>query len=76
MKRLFMKMNLKSSTDAVHKEPDIKVKEEKEKKKVPIILTSVLSIIIILIILLLTLLPSLLTPKDIEVPDVSGMSFG
>ena len=58
----------------MHKEPDIKEKKKKKRKKVPIILTSVLSIII-LIILLLTLLPSLLTPKDIEVPDVSGMSL-
>ena len=64
---------LKKHTDVVDKEPDIKEKKKKKSKKVPIILTTVTSII--LIILLLTLLPSLLTPKDIEVPDVTGMSL-
>ena len=57
----------KTALMSVHKEPDIQGKK-KRKKEVPIILTSVLSIVIILIILLLTLLPSLLTPKDIEIP--------
>ena len=65
--------DFKKQPDSVHKEPDFQVK--KKRKKGPIILTFVLSIVIILIILLLTLLPSLLTPKDIEVPDVSGMSL-
>jgi eukaryotic-like serine/threonine-protein kinase len=64
---------LKKHTDVVDNEPDIKEKKKKKSKKVPIILTTVTSII--LIILLLTLLPSLLTPKDIEVPDVTGMSL-
>jgi eukaryotic-like serine/threonine-protein kinase len=63
--------DFKKQPDFVHQEPVIK--EKKKSKKVPIILTTVTSII--LIILLLTLLPSLLTPKDIEVPDVSGMSL-
>lgn len=50
-------------------------KEKKKSKKVPIILFSVLSALIVLAILTFTLLPALLSPKDIEVPDVSGMTL-
>jgi eukaryotic-like serine/threonine-protein kinase len=64
---------LKKPAEFVEKEPDIQ--EKKKGKKGPIIFTFISMIIIILIILMFTLLPSLLTPKDIEVPDVSGMSL-
>ena len=53
-----------------------KGKDGKEKKnKLPIILVSVLSILIILGVLTITIFPSLFSPKDLEVPDVSGMDL-
>ena len=66
---------LKKHPDVVDKEPDIQEKKKKKSKKGTDYFNYCLKYLIILIILLLTLLPSLLTPKDIEVPDVSGMSL-
>lgn len=50
-------------------------KGKKKRRKLPLILISILSVLLLLIVLTFTLLPALLTPKDIEVPDVSGMSL-
>lgn len=47
-------------------------KEKKKRKKWPIILVSVFISLIILIILTITVLPDLVSPKDISVPDVTG----
>ncbi|GLB59402.1 Stk1 family PASTA domain-containing Ser/Thr kinase [Cytobacillus sp. NCCP-133] len=47
-------------------------KKEKKKKKWPIILVSVFLTLIALAVLTITVLPDLLEPKDVEVPDVSG----
>lgn len=49
-----------------------KKKDKKNKKKWPIILVSVFLALITIAILAVTVLPDLLSPKDIEVPDVSG----
>lgn len=47
----------------------------KKSKKTPILIISIVSILLILTILMVTVIPDLLTPKDIEVPDVSGLSL-
>lgn len=47
-------------------------KEKKKGKKWPIILVSVFISLIMLIILTITVLPDLVSPKEIPVPDVSG----
>ena len=46
-----------------------------KRKKLPIILVSIFATLIILGILAFTFLPTLLSPKDIVVPDVSGMEL-
>lgn len=48
-------------------------KEKKKRKKWPIILVSVFVILIILGISAVTILPDILAPDEVEVPDVSGM---
>ncbi|ULT58542.1 Stk1 family PASTA domain-containing Ser/Thr kinase [Neobacillus drentensis] len=48
---------------------------EKKRKKWPIILISTFLVLAILAILTFTLLPSLLVPKDVKVPDLSGMTL-
>lgn len=50
-------------------------KEKKKRKKWPIILISTFVILALLGILTVTVLPSMLAPKDIKIPDVSGKSF-
>ncbi|WP_113882145.1 MULTISPECIES: Stk1 family PASTA domain-containing Ser/Thr kinase [Cytobacillus] len=52
--------------------PDKKKKEKKKKKKWPIILVSVFLFLAVLGILAITVLPDLIEPKDVQVPDVSG----
>ncbi|KON90401.1 serine/threonine protein kinase [Sporosarcina globispora] len=52
--------------------PENKKKEKKKKKKWPIILVSVFMFLIVLGVLVITVLPDLLGPKDVQVPDVSG----
>lgn len=47
-------------------------KKKKKKKKWPIILVSVFLFLAVLSILAITVLPDLITPKDVQVPDVSG----
>lgn len=50
--------------------------DRKEKrKKGPIILVSIFTTLLILLILGITVLPDLLGPKEIEVPDVSGFEL-
>lgn len=46
-------------------------KTQKKRKKWPTILISTFAILIILMILAVTILPDLLVPKDIQVPDVT-----
>ncbi len=52
-----------------------KVENKGKRKKLPIVLVSILSTLIILGILAFTVLPPLFSPKEIEVPDVSGMKL-
>jgi eukaryotic-like serine/threonine-protein kinase len=47
-------------------------KKKKKKKKWPIILVSVFLFLAVLGILAITVLPDLMEPKDVQVPDVSG----
>lgn len=49
-----------------------KDKGKKKRKKWPVILVSVFALLAILSILTVTVLPNLFSPKDVEVPDVSG----
>lgn len=50
-------------------------KTQKKRKKWPAILISTFAILIILMILAVTVLPDLLVPKDIEVPDVTDYTL-
>ncbi len=68
------KVNSSSLSPKEKKEKD-KVENKGKKNKLPLILISTFSILIILAILTFTVLPTLLSPKDIEVPDVSGMEL-
>ncbi len=47
-------------------------KEKKKRKKWPVVLVSIFFSLIILIILAITVLPNLLSPKEVAVPDVTG----
>ncbi|SHR17077.1 Probable serine/threonine-protein kinase PknB [Mycobacteroides abscessus subsp. abscessus] len=47
-------------------------KKNKKKRKWPIVLVSIFLILVILAVLTVTVLPKLLGPKDVLVPDVSG----
>ena len=68
------KVNSSSLSPKEKKEKD-KVESKGKRNKLPLILVSIFSILIILGILTFTVLPTLLSPKDIEVPDVSGMEL-
>ncbi|UAC49349.1 Stk1 family PASTA domain-containing Ser/Thr kinase [Bacillus aquiflavi] len=48
-------------------------KQKKHRKKWPIILTSTFVVLIVLAILTVTVLPKMLKPKDIEVPNVAKL---
>jgi eukaryotic-like serine/threonine-protein kinase len=52
-----------------------KDKQPKKRKKWPIVLVSIFSFLVILGILTVTVLPDLLEPNDVEVPDVSEMDL-
>ncbi|MBX9972353.1 Stk1 family PASTA domain-containing Ser/Thr kinase [Cytobacillus firmus] len=54
------------------KKKEKKKKKKKKKKKWPIILVSVFLFLAVLGILAITVLPDLMEPKDVQVPDVSG----
>ncbi len=49
--------------------------DKKKRKKWPIILLSTFAAIVIIGILIVFLLPNLMSPKDVTIPDVSGMKF-
>ncbi|PWW27421.1 serine/threonine-protein kinase [Cytobacillus oceanisediminis] len=59
----------KADTQPVAKQ---KPEKKKKKKKWPIILVSMFLTLIVLGVLAVTVLPDLLEPKDVQVPDVSG----
>ncbi|MBB6443791.1 Stk1 family PASTA domain-containing Ser/Thr kinase [Bacillus benzoevorans] len=50
-------------------------KDGKKRRKLPAILVSVLAGLIILGVLTVTVFPAFFEPKDVEVPDVSGMAL-
>ncbi|WP_075980972.1 Stk1 family PASTA domain-containing Ser/Thr kinase [Bacillus massilinigeriensis] len=50
-------------------------KGKKKRKKWPVILVSVFLFLVILGILAITVLPDLVSPNDVEVPDVSGLEL-
>ncbi len=50
-------------------------KAKKKRKKWPIVLVSIFAILALIGILTVTVLPSMLTPKDVKIPDVSGKNF-
>jgi eukaryotic-like serine/threonine-protein kinase len=50
-------------------------KEQKKRKKWPIILISTFILLALLGLFTVTLLPELIAPKDITIPDVSGMEL-
>lgn len=52
-----------------------KVKEQKKRKKWPIILISTFLVLALLGLFTVTVLPDLLAPEDITIPDVSGMEI-
>jgi len=56
----------------VHQAKNEEKAKKKKKKKWPIVLVSVFLTLVILAILAVTVLPSLLAPKEVIVPDVAG----
>ncbi|NWQ43869.1 Stk1 family PASTA domain-containing Ser/Thr kinase [Bacillus sp. EB106-08-02-XG196] len=54
---------------------DSKGKEKKKRKKWPIILISTFLLLVLLGIFTITVLPDLLSPKDVSIPDISGMEL-
>ncbi|MFE8699028.1 Stk1 family PASTA domain-containing Ser/Thr kinase [Cytobacillus sp. FJAT-54145] len=50
-------------------------KNKKKRKKWPVALVSVFFLLVILSILTVTVLPGILSPKDVEVPDVTGLEL-
>ena len=69
------KVNSNSSLPKEAEKEKSKYENKGKRKKLPIILVSILSTLIILGILTFTVLPDLFSPKDLEVPDVSGMEL-
>ncbi|MGJ7922442.1 Stk1 family PASTA domain-containing Ser/Thr kinase [Neobacillus sp. LXY-4] len=54
---------------------DKKEPKKKKRKKWPIVLVSIFAFLVLFGIFAVTVLPDLLEPKDVEVPDVSGMEL-
>ncbi|MEH7110878.1 Stk1 family PASTA domain-containing Ser/Thr kinase [Neobacillus niacini] len=52
-----------------------KGKKQKKRKKWPIILISTFLLLVLLGIFTITVLPDLLSPKDVSIPDISGMEL-
>ncbi len=50
-------------------------KKKKKRKKWPIVLVLTFAFLALLGVLTVTVLPSMLTPKDVKIPDVSGKNF-
>jgi eukaryotic-like serine/threonine-protein kinase len=53
----------------------VKGKEQKKRKKWPIILISTFLVLSLLGLFTITVLPDLLSPKDVTIPDVSGLEL-
>ncbi len=53
----------------------VKGKEQKKRKKWPIILISTFLVLSLLGLFTITVLPDLLSPKDVTIPDVSGLDL-
>lgn len=49
--------------------------DKKKRKKWPVILISTFILLVCLAIFSITVLPGLLAPKDVKIPDVSGMKY-
>lgn len=64
-----------SNASAVIAADDKKEKKKNKKRKWPVILVSVFVVLIILGISAVTILPDLLAPKEIEVPDMKGLEM-
>lgn len=64
----------KLTSDNQKKEPKKNI-PKKKRKKWPTVLVSLFAFLVLLGILTVTVLPDLLAPKDIEVPDVSEMEL-
>ncbi|WP_045515312.1 Stk1 family PASTA domain-containing Ser/Thr kinase [Neobacillus niacini] len=62
-------------SDNVKKDAVKKVKDKKKRKKWPIILFSTFLLLLLLGIFTITVLPDLLSPKDVSIPDISGMEL-
>jgi eukaryotic-like serine/threonine-protein kinase len=62
-------------SDNVKKDTVKKAKDNKKRKKWPIILISTFLLLLLLGIFTITVLPDLLSPKDVRIPDISGMEL-
>ncbi|GIN61483.1 serine/threonine-protein kinase PrkC [Robertmurraya siralis] len=65
----------KEQDEPAEKKTKKKDKQKKKRKKWPVILVSVFVVLIILFISAVTILPDLLAPDEIEVPDVATMEL-
>ncbi|MFS0778689.1 Stk1 family PASTA domain-containing Ser/Thr kinase [Neobacillus sp. 3P2-tot-E-2] len=63
------------NSDNVKKDTVKKAKDNKKRKKWPIILISTFLLLLLLGIFTITVLPDLLSPKDVRIPDISGMEL-
>lgn len=63
------------SASAQKKEQGKDENKKKKRRKLPAVLVSVLAGLIILGVLAVTVFPAFFEPKDVEVPDVSGMAL-
>lgn len=63
------------NSDHVKKDTVKKAKDNKKRKKWPIILISTFLLLLLLGIFTITVLPDLLSPKDVRIPDISGMEL-
>ncbi|MGG0718877.1 Stk1 family PASTA domain-containing Ser/Thr kinase [Robertmurraya massiliosenegalensis] len=61
--------------EAKDKKAKNKDKQKKKRKKWPIVLVSVFVVLIILAVSVVTILPDLLAPDEVEVPDVATMEL-
>lgn len=64
-----------SSNGKDDKKKEEKKKKKKQRKKWPVILVSIFLLLIILGISAVTILPDILAPKEVKVPDVAGMEL-
>ncbi|WP_419888534.1 Stk1 family PASTA domain-containing Ser/Thr kinase [Neobacillus niacini] len=62
-------------SDNVKKDSVNTTKDKKKRKKWPIILISTFLLLLLLGLFTITVLPDLLSPKDVSIPDISGMEL-